>query len=139
MHDFAKIGCGLLLAAAVVGCHSTVNTVTVGDQLGTQYRWIQTDAGLSRMCKVVSAKKTRNDAGLLVVQVDLTSTLNHTKTFVYKYQWFDASGMELTSVSNDWLPKVIHGKETITLSQVAPDARATECRLLMQESVRHGA
>jgi uncharacterized protein YcfL len=136
MHGIAKIGCGLLLAVAVAGCHSTVNTVSVGDSLGTGYSMVQTDYGLSQICKVISARKTRTDTGALKVQVELMNTRNHDERFVYKFLWLDANGMEIPSITNDWQVRVINGKETIMLTGVAADPRVKDCRVKMQESVQ---
>ena len=123
---------GLALSA---GCHRTVNTVAVGDSQITEYQWIQTDSGLNDIAHVVSARKDRVN-GLLKVQVELTNLRNHDERIVYKFQWLDANGMEVPSISNDWVPKVINGRESLMIVGVAPDPRVTDCRLKLQENVR---
>lgn len=127
-------GC-LLLAVASVGCHRTVNTVAVGDSMTSEYKWIQTDSGLSEQATVVSARKDRVN-GLLKVQIELLNRRNHDERIVYKFQWLDASGMEITSIASDWQPKVINGRESVMIVGVAPDARVTDCRVKLQENVR---
>lgn len=136
MKRFLMIGGALLLGLALIGgCHRTVNTVGVGESISPEYKWIQTDSGVSQICNVVSARKTRvND--LLKVQVELTNQRNHDERFVYKFQWLDANGMEVSSITNDWTAKVINGRETVMIQGIAPTSRVTDCRLLMQENVR---
>ena len=101
MRGIAKIGCGLLLVAAIAGCSRSVDTVQVGDSLGNEYKWIQTDAGIGKTARVVSAKKARTDTGLLQVQVELYSVRHNDAKFVYKFVWLDAKGMEINSITND--------------------------------------
>ena len=125
----------LVLAAAALGCHRTVNTVEVGESLPGEYKWIQTDSGMSAQATVIAAKKERVN-GLLKVQVKLLNRRNHDERFVYKFQWLDANGYEIQSVASDWQPRVINGKESITITGIAPDARVTDCHLKLQENVR---
>ncbi len=136
MNGITRIGFGLLLAAAIAGCTRTVDTVEVGDSLGTQYKWIQTDAGIGRTCKVISAQKTRTDTGLLKVQVELYSVRHNDVHFVYKFQWLDAKGMEINSITNDWQVRVINGHEKLMITGVAGDPRVTDCRLKLQDNIR---
>ena len=135
MKRLLTLGASALLAIAVAGCHRTVDTVQVGESLGTQYNWIQTDSGLSQMAHVVSARKERVN-GLLKVEVEVINLREHDERIVYKFQWLDANGMEISSITNDWLPKVINGKESVMIAGIAPDPRVTDCRLKLQENVR---
>jgi uncharacterized protein YcfL len=128
-------GCLLLGLAVAAGCHRTVNTVAVGDSLGSEYKWIQTDTGVSQICQIVSARKDRVN-GLLKVQVEVLNIRNHDERFVYRFQWLDANGMEITSVANDWVPQVINGRESLTIQGIAPDPRVTDARIKMQENIR---
>lgn len=136
MRGIAKIGCGLLLLAAIAGCSRSVDTVQVGDSLGNEYKWIQTDAGIGKTAKVVSAKKTRTDTGLLKVQVELYSVRHNDAKFVYKFVWLDAKGMEINSITNDWQVRVINGHETLMITGTAGDPRVTDCRLKLQDNIR---
>ncbi len=136
MRGIAKIGCGLLLAVAIVGCQRTVDTVQVGDSLGTSYKWVQTDGGASQAFKVVTARKARTETGQLKVEVEVQNIRKTYERFVYKFQWLDAKGMEINSITNDWQVRVVNGLETVTLTGMAADARVTDCRVKLQKDVR---
>jgi len=136
MHGIAKIGCGLLVTAAIVGCQRTVDTVQVGDSLGTSYKWVQTDSGASQAFKVITARKTRTETGQLKVEVELQNIRKSYERFVYKFEWFDAKGMEISSITNDWQVRVVNGLETVTLTGIAADARVTDCRVKLQKDIR---
>jgi uncharacterized protein YcfL len=128
-------GACLLGLGIATGCHRTTDTVAVGESLGTEYKWIQTDSGLNEMAHVVSAHKDRVN-GLLKVQVEVVNLRNHDERIVYKLHWLDANGMEITSVSNDWVPLVINGRESAWIQGIAPDPRVTDCRVKIQENIR---
>lgn len=136
MRGIAKIGCGLLLAAAVAGCQRTVDTVQVGDSLDTPYKWIKTDGGASQAFKVVNARKARTETGQLKVEVDVQNVRKTYERFVYKFEWLDAKGMEINSITNDWQVRVVNGLETVTLTGIAADPRVTDCRVKLQKDVR---
>ena len=136
MYGITRIGCGLLLTAALLGCQRTVDTVAVGDSLGSSYNWVQTDGGASRAFKVITARKTRTETGLLKVEVELQNTRKSYERFVYKFEWLDAKGMEINSITNDWQVRVVNGLETVTLTGMAADARVTDCRVKLQKDIR---
>lgn len=134
MRKFVIVASGLVLTVAIGGCHSSVNTVKVGESQ-PQFQWIQTDKVLSEQTTVVSAKKIREN-GLLKMQVELINSGRDDERFLYKIEWLDADGFELKSISTGWMAKVIQGKETMAISAIAPDPRATDCRLKLQENAR---
>ena len=136
MRGIAKIGCGLLLSAAIVGCQRTVDTVAVGDSLGSSYTWVEKDRGVSHAFKVITARKARTDTGLLKVEVELQNTRTEYERFVYKFQWLDVKGMEINSITNDWQVRVVNGLETVTLTGMAGDPRVTDCRVKLQKDIR---
>ena len=136
MNGIAKIGCGVLLVVAIAGCQRTVDTVQIGDSLGTQYKWIKTDGGASQAFKVVDARKTRTETGQLKVEVELKNVRKDYERFVYKFEWLDAKGMEINSITNDWQVRVVNGLETVTLTGMAADPRVTDCRVKLQKDIR---
>jgi uncharacterized protein YcfL len=135
MNKKMMLGACLAAALAMVGCRSQTDTVYVGDKYGPPYRWVQTDSDLKEYAKVVSATRDRQN-GLLRVQVDLQNTRSVEHRIVYKFVWLDDKGIEVTSITNDWLPRIISGKETVQLVGIAPDPRITDCIVKLKESTR---
>lgn len=128
-------GC-LTMALALAGCRS-VDTVYVGDAGGgPPYKWVQTDNNLRDKAKVVSAKRDRQH-GLLRVQVDVKNNYNRTERIVYRFVWLDEQGIEVSSIQNDWLPRILGAGEQIQIVGIAPDPRVTDAIVKIQESIRN--
>lgn len=126
---------GCLAALALAGCHS-VDTVYVGDAGGPPYKWVQTDNNLRNKAEVVSAKRDRQN-GLLRVQVDVKNNYNRTERIVYRFVWLDEQGIEVSSIQNDWLPRILGAGEQIQIVGIAPDPRVTDAIVKIQESIRN--
>ena len=124
-----------LLAIGLTACFRTVNSVEVGSSVDGQYRWIQTDSGMSQIAAVVSAKKVRvND--LLKVQVEVKNLRPIQERFYSKFEWLDNDGMLVDTPLSTWEPRIIPGNEVIMIQGIAPHPGVTDCRLKLQESSR---
>ncbi|HPN85035.1 MAG TPA: YcfL family protein, partial [Victivallales bacterium] len=53
--------------------------------------------------------------------------------FAYKFQWFNASGMEVSTSAQPWLEKIIVGGEVVYLSSVSPNPQCKDFKILMKE------
>lgn len=137
MNSMKRIAMAILAGGVLVGCeHQTVDTVAVGSTADTNYKWIHTDYGIDNIAKVVSARKDRVN-GLLRVQVEIVNRSRDPQTLTYKWEWYDANGIEIISIAtNEWLPLVLGGKEDKPISAIAPDPRIVDARLKIQKSVR---
>ena len=135
MRKMLVLGGCLAVALAMGGCRTT-NNVYVGDGLGgPPYRWVQVDDNLDDVAQVVVARQDRQN-GLLRVQVEVQNVRRVEKRVVYRFVWLDEKGIEVTSIQNDWLPKILGGHETVQLTGIAPDTRVTQCIVKIQESLR---
>ena len=93
-------GIGLLVLA---GC-TTVNSVENADKQGqrqmvTDQRAI-TDASLGRKVSIVGVNQSMTPGGLLKVQVELQNRTRSLQRFNYRFEWFDANGMQVTTVAS---------------------------------------
>jgi uncharacterized protein YcfL len=123
------------IALAVAGCHTnTVNSVENAQKdaqrsMITDQR-VVTDTKLNRRVSVVGVNTGMTPGGLLKVQVEL---LNRTKSqvrFAYRFEWFDAAGMQINNaMSGVVVPDQIDGGESIFIAQVAPDPASKDFRL----------
>jgi uncharacterized protein YcfL len=127
-------GIGLL---ALTGC-TTVNTVENADKQGqrqmiTDQRAI-TDASLGRKVSIVGVNQSMMPGGLLKVQVELENRTRSLQRFNYRFEWFDANGMQVTTVASALLPDQIEGKESKFIFGVAPNPNCKDFRVKFIEA-----
>ena len=127
-------GIGLL---ALSGC-TTVNTVENADKQGqrqmvTDQRAI-TDASLGRKVEIVGVNTAMTPGGLLKVQVELQNRTRSLQRFNYRFEWFDANGMQVTTVASALLPDQIEGKESKFIFGVAPNPNCKDFRVKFIEA-----
>ena len=127
-------GIGLL---ALTGC-TTVNTVENADKQGqrqmvTDQRAI-TDASLGRKVSIVGVNQSMTPGGLLKVQVELENRTRSLQRFNYRFEWFDANGMQVTTVASALLPDQIEGKESKFIFGVAPNPNCKDFRVKFIEA-----
>jgi uncharacterized protein YcfL len=127
-------GIGLL---ALSGC-TTVNTVENADKQGqrqmvTDQRAI-TDASLDRKVSIVGVNQSMTPGGLLKVQVELQNRTRSLQRFNYRFEWFDANGMQVTTVASALLPDQIEGKESKFIFGVAPNPNCKDFRVKFIEA-----
>lgn len=58
------------------------------------------------------------------------------RSFNYRFEWFDANGVQVNTPTSTYLPRQIEGKESIFISAVAPTPSAKDFRLKLLESTR---
>src|SRR5437763_1357881 len=92
---------GLSLVVCLSGC-TTVNTVENANKEGvrnmvTDQRAV-TDAGLNRKVSIIGVNTTLLPSGLLKVQVELENRTRSMQHFIYRFEWFDANGMQVANV-----------------------------------------
>jgi uncharacterized protein YcfL len=127
-------GIGLL---ALAGC-TTVNTVENAEKQGqrqmvTDQRAI-TDGSLRRKVDIVGVNTATTPGGLLKVQVELFNRTRSLQRFNYRFEWFDANGMQFTTVASAWLPDQIEGQESKFISGVAPNPNCKDFRVKFIEA-----
>ena len=127
-------GIGLL---ALTGC-TTVNTVENAQKEGqrqmvTDQRAI-TDASLGRKVSIVGVNQSMTPGGLLKVQVELQNRTRSLQRFNYRFEWFDANGMQVTTVASALLPDQIEGKESKFIFGVAPNPNCKDFRVKFIEA-----
>ncbi len=110
------------------GCGS-VNMVGNAHPQGQTYviadRRVITDAELNREVNVVAINTSMTPGGLLKVQVELRNHTDSEQRYLYHFEWFDASGMQVNNVLSASIPDQIEGKEDKFISGIAP---SPECR-----------
>ena len=82
--------------------------------------------------------KSSTDGGLLRARASLRISARAKDPamlpMLYRFAWFDGEGKEIATSPVTWTPLMIFGRATETIQGVAPDPRARDFRLLIQEA-----
>ncbi len=123
---------GLLLA----GC-TTVDTVERAEPIGRPVviadTRVSTDPSLARKVTVVNVIEDTVSGDHRKVQVTLRSNRNRAMTINYVFEWFDPNGMRIETAGGGWRSLRFMGRETKTISSIAPSPRAVDFVLKLQE------
>lgn len=129
----------MLAVVVLAGC-KTVNTVEravpVNPPTPLDDRRVITDTGLGRIAQVVRVNQSVVSGDLLRIDVDIFNNGSTQQRFNYVFEWFDQDGMAVFTPMSRWQGRIIEGKEMITLTGIAPNPRAKDFRLKLQESKR---
>ncbi len=133
--NFALISISVFLS----GCTS-VNTVQREQPLGTAAivadRRIITDSSLNRKISVLQVHEGTVSGNLMKIQVLLANNKKKPLNINYSFEWFDTSGMQVSSTGNAWKSLRLMGKEQKTVSAIAPKPNAVDFSLKLQEPTR---
>ena len=130
----------LLTTVSLNGCSTTAGVEAVG-------KTVWNDEGARELNKKVVFNSSSLAGDLQVVdmqsvlagnmmraQATLKSRDKDTLSFQYRFDWYDANGIEINSGAGSWKPLLITGKETKTVQGVAPDPRAKDFKLKLRET-----
>ena len=123
---------------AVSGCKTSVNSVENAQKEGQRQMVsdsrVITDGGLAKKVSIVGVNTAMTPGGLLKVQVELLNKTRSYQNFSYHFEWFDASGMQMNSLSTAVIGSTIEGKESKFISAVAPTSACKDFRLKLIEN-----
>ncbi|MDD5139916.1 MAG: YcfL family protein [Verrucomicrobiales bacterium] len=123
---------------AVSGCKTSVNSVENAQKEGQRQMVsdsrVITDGSLAKKVSIVGVNQTMTPGGLLKVQVELLNKTRSYQAFNYRFEWFDASGMQMNSLSTAVIGSTIEGKESKFISAVAPTSACKDFRLKLVEN-----
>ena len=129
----------MIASLGLAGCSTTAGVETSGktswDEQGARTldkNVLFNNSGLQGDIQIVAVKSAR--AGdMMRAQVTLRSKDRDTLPFQYRFEWYDAGGMEINSGAGSWKPLILYGRESKTVQSVAPDPRAKEFKLKIRE------
>ncbi len=131
--------CAVALMAA--GCTNPMNSVENAQKSGQRNmiadQRVVNDTGLNKAISVVGINTAMTPGGVLKVQVEL---LNRTRTlhrFNYRFEWFDANGMQVNNVMTAAVADQIEGGESKFISAIAPNPNCKDFRLKLLEGAEH--
>jgi len=126
-----------LCVAGFTGC-TTVNSVENANKEGVRNMVADqraiTDASLKKKVDIVGVNTTLLPTGLLKVQVELQNRKRSLQHFIYRFEWFDANGMQVNGIISAPVPDEIEGMESKMISSVAPNPSCKDFRVKFIEA-----
>jgi len=118
---------------AVAGCRTSMNTVENAQKEGQRQMIsdsrVITDSSLAKKVSFVGLNQSMTPGGLLKVQLELLNRKGSLQRFSYRFEWFDANGMQITEVASPTVPDQIEGGESKFISAVAPNPACKDFRV----------
>ncbi len=129
----------LVASLGLAGCSTTAGVETTGrmswDEQGArtlEKNVIFNNSSLKGDIQIVDVKSAM--AGdMMRAQATLRSKDRDTVPFQYRFDWYDANGLEINSGAGSWKPLILYGRESKTIQSVAPDPRGKEFKLKIRE------
>ena len=126
---------GLLLLLA--SCANAVNTVERDNPRAVTddvlFAKVVFSGELDRQLGVENVVEAQREE-LLLIQTTLRNLGRSEFQYIYMYEWFDDQGLQVSTPTSTWVPRVIQGGEQHSLVGVAPSPRVVDFRLKLQES-----
>lgn len=126
----------LAAACSLAGC-GTVNTTSTRTEPAktavsaqTRVNDLLTEIFLS--CKEVRMQPTKG--GPLEVQVDVENNGFSYRTFAYRFDWVDANGSVIPSMTSQWKSTNVPSGGSTVIRSVAPNETATDFRLQVRRA-----
>jgi uncharacterized protein YcfL len=88
-----------------------------------------TDSGLGKKISIVGVNSAMTPGGFLKVQIELLNTTRSFQRFSYHFEWFDANGMQLSTLTTAEIPDQIEGGEDKFISSLAPTPGCRDFRV----------
>jgi len=130
----------LLAAVGLSGCSTTAGVEATGKTVWNEEgarelnkNVIFNSSSLAGDLQIVDMQSALA-GNVMKAQATLKSKDRDTLSFQYRFDWYDASGMEINSGAGSWKPLLITGRESKTIQSVAPDPRAKEFKLKIRET-----
>lgn len=84
--------------------------------------------GLARTVQIQNYL-TRENSGLLEVQVDLKNESSSDVSVEYSFEWFDAQGFKMETPIEHWTPTTLNGKHVHVVTAIAPRPGARKFKI----------
>lgn len=123
---------------AVSGCKTSVNSVENAQKTGQRQmvtdQRVVTDRGLAKRVSIVGVNQVTTPGGFLKVQIELLNTTRSPQRFSYRFEWFDANGMLVSSPAAPAFPDQVDGGEDKFITGQAPTPTSKDFRVKFIEN-----
>lgn len=82
---------------------------------------------------IIQEMQTRKSGDLLEVSLVLANLTSTDKNIQYRFSWFDSDNFEVEQGSRTWTPVTLHGKSTINMQALAPNATVSTYKVNVRE------
>jgi uncharacterized protein YcfL len=121
------------LLLAVSGCKTSVNSVENAQKSGQRQMLSDqravTDKSLANKVSIGGVNSAMAPGGFLRVQIELLNNTRSLQRFSYHFEWFDANGMQITTLAPVEIPDQIQGGEDKFISSMAPTEACQDFRV----------
>jgi uncharacterized protein YcfL len=128
---FASISAAMIILLQS-GC-STVNTLEPAQPVAQRQmlsdKRVITDTGLYGRVRILGVNIATGPAGFLKIQVEVQNLTSNPQSFTYRIEWFDEYGMIINLPTMVAIPRSLEGKETASITAMAPTDRAKDFRI----------
>jgi len=122
-----------VVVLALTGCRTSMNTIENAQKEGQRQMIsdsrVITDSSLAHKVSFVGLNQTMTPGGLLKVQLELLNRKHSLQRFSYRFEWFDAAGMQINNVASPTVADQIEGGESKFISAVAPTPACKDFRV----------
>lgn len=129
----------MIAALGLAGCSTTAGVEATGktawDEQGArtlEKNVLFNDSALEWNIQITDIKSVMV-GDVMRVQASLRSRSKFTLPLQYRFDWYDAAGLEINPGAGSWKPLILYGLESKTIQSVAPDHRAKEFKLKIRE------
>ena len=92
------------------------------------------DGSLNKKVAIVGVNQSMTPGGVLKVQVELLNKTRSYQAFNYRFEWFDANGMQMNNIISASVPDQIEGKESKFIFSIAPNPSCRDFRVKFIEA-----
>lgn len=134
-----------ILAAfiACAGCSTNQNGVNTVEPSNPAYasrtipdKRVVRDSETARAVTVLRVVEGASDTGLARVGVEVQNRSSFMFRFNYRFDWFDAQGLPVSSPASTMVSQSLEAGQPFTLTSIAPTPAAKDFRLSIQKSTR---
>jgi uncharacterized protein YcfL len=127
-----------VILLALTGCRTSTNSIENAQKEGQRQmisdQRVITDGSLARKVSFVGVNQTMTPGGLLKIQIELLNRKHSLQRFSYRFEWFDAAGMQVENVASPTVPDQIEGGESKFIFSVAPTPACKDFRVKFIEN-----
>lgn len=129
---------GVMFAVLFSACTRTVNTVERAESRAepnyVDDERVITDTSLGNKIGVLQVNEDTVSGNIPKIQVVLENKSRRAQNVSYIFEWVDEDGMALSSPTSGWRSLRLMGRESKAVSGVAPNPRAADFTLKLQEA-----
>ncbi|MGB0786208.1 MAG: DUF1425 domain-containing protein [Alphaproteobacteria bacterium] len=127
----------ILCLVILVGCQSSVNSVerevVKANPNVVEDKRILADPSLSRSVRILNVVEDVVSGDIPRIQVTILNTRGNSLSVNYSFEWYNQSGIIISSTSSQWKPLRLSGKERAALTGVAPNPQAVDFLFKIKE------